>query len=670
MVLHLRNLVIHMTLCLIAMVSGCVSCSSSTSMRSKMYEARERVAVFELRNLAGLKRGEIHYLSNLLRQAAGLLSSNKFLVMTNDSVEVLLPPETDLASCEGSCPVKIGQIIQAHWLLVGEVVRLGAELRVSLNLYHVKSASLRGSVVVKGRDIRALEGPIQGAAGGLFDTLDPSSTSIGERLNRGVTFPRFNYEMLPELPQSIPESEGRMVSGDTPVGLPARMSSPRFRGVNFGDVNVEELALYDEAVRLDEDPKAQAEEKVDKWEEVARQVKGMAQDASARAQSWRDFIENRDRHIQMTQRHLKARRTRLHKMLKHLRAIQAEHLQFDQARRIQMRRDWIKLSKLISLRVVRDEDKLKWIEAFLDAYGAISQLNPYVNELTSWTHRMKSRLHDLKIESRAELELRERRTRELNERIEQIEQVFDEKLPCYGSATGCPQIKWIRIPAGHFLMGSRHGDSDERPVHRVHVKRFRLSESEVTVSQYRECVIAGVCTEPERGQYCNWGKRGRDAHPVNCVDWGQARTFSRWVGGDLPTEAQWEYAARAGTHAVYSGADRADEVGWYRGNARGDTHEIKTRAPNAYRLYDMSGNLWEWVLDEYRANYSDSSSVGESVMGRVAPCKTRCTHGLRRRVIRGGAWIYREHHLRVSGRSAQGSHLRDHSVGFRPAQLR
>ena len=281
---------------------------------------------------------------------------------------------------------------------------------------------------------------------------------------------------------------------------------------------------------------------------------------------------------------------------------------------------------------------------------------------------MKRRFRALERASRATLKRRERRASDIADKIGHIEEVLNEGLPCSISLSGCPGLKWVRVPSGQFSMGSLHGDSDEQPVHSVTVKSFRLSESEVTVRHYRRCVEAGACTEPERGSYCNWGKKRRDKHPVNCVDWGQARTFSRWVGGDLPTESQWEYAARAGSDYDYAGSHTPDEVGWYRANSRGHTHAIKKKAHNTYGIYDMSGNLWEWVLDEYKADYHEASSRGELSVGRRPPCTPQCKHGLSRRVIRGGAWIYQARYLRVSGRSAHEAHLRDHSIGFRPAR--
>ena len=161
----------------------------------------KRVAVLKLRNLARLGRIEIRYLSNLLRQAAGRLTPSRFLVMTNDSIEALLPPDVDLERCEDTCPIKIGRTIQADWLLVGEVVRFGKgnTLRVSLNLHHVESGGLTDSTVVKGRDAESLEEPLQGAAIELFGALDPRLKRDASHLERGSASERAQTTSVSEV---------------------------------------------------------------------------------------------------------------------------------------------------------------------------------------------------------------------------------------------------------------------------------------------------------------------------------------------------------------------------------------------------------------------------------------------------------------------------------------
>jgi formylglycine-generating enzyme required for sulfatase activity len=141
--------------------------------------------------------------------------------------------------------------------------------------------------------------------------------------------------------------------------------------------------------------------------------------------------------------------------------------------------------------------------------------------------------------------------------IIEIQRFYDEKQLALQDLKAMQSLKsknpnkagivWISITGGSF-MGSQDEYSNEIPVHRVQIKSFDISKTEVTVGQYQQCVDAGVCSLPgDQNDHvsCNWGQLHRDLHPINCVDWLQARTFAKWVGGDLPTEAQWEYVARS-----------------------------------------------------------------------------------------------------------------------------
>jgi len=155
-------------------------------------------------------------------------------------------------------------------------------------------------------------------------------------------------------------------------------------------------------------------------------------------------------------------------------------------------------------------------------------------------------------------------------------------------------LKYVWIPPGGFKMGCSPGDTecrpDEQPAHEVAItKGFWLGETPVTQAAYQR--VTGSNPSSFEG----------DNLPVQHVGWDQARSYCHAVGGRLPTEAEWEYAARAGsTGARYGGLA---EISWYAKNSGGKTHAVGQKKPNAFGLYDMLGNVWQWTADWYGAAY-------------------------------------------------------------------
>jgi formylglycine-generating enzyme required for sulfatase activity len=128
-----------------------------------------------------------------------------------------------------------------------------------------------------------------------------------------------------------------------------------------------------------------------------------------------------------------------------------------------------------------------------------------------------------------------------------------------------PSVKggeMVRVPAGEFTMGSKGGHSDEKPEHRVYLEEFYIDKYEVTVAQYRACVEAGACTAPSTGQYYNWGRSERENHPINGVDWDQAQAYCGWAGKRLPSEAEWEKAARGTDGRTYPWGNATPTCGY------------------------------------------------------------------------------------------------------------
>jgi formylglycine-generating enzyme required for sulfatase activity len=217
----------------------------------------------------------------------------------------------------------------------------------------------------------------------------------------------------------------------------------------------------------------------------------------------------------------------------------------------------------------------------------------------------------------------------------------------------------VYVPGGTFQMGSENGYGDEQPVHSVTLNAFWIDEHEVTNAMYKKCVDAGACQPPSNLDYYT----SQPNFPVVYVNWNQANAYCKWVGARLPTEAEWEYAARGGLDGKqYPWGNEApvctpgakNGAQFYECSPSGPI-DVKTFQPNGYGLYDMAGNVWEWVADWYDENYYSNSPSSNPTGPSNGSSK----------VLRGGSWYYVNDLLRVSYRSRNNPDYADSDIGFR-----
>lgn len=224
--------------------------------------------------------------------------------------------------------------------------------------------------------------------------------------------------------------------------------------------------------------------------------------------------------------------------------------------------------------------------------------------------------------------------------------------PALGTGFGPEQFSLI--PAGTFQMGATNGDADELPVHAVTItKAFYVQKTEVTQGQWR----AVMGTNPSYFNSCG------DTCPVEMVSWNDIQAFltklnqaNPGMNFRLPTEAEWEYAARAGTTGDYGGNGVLEDMGWYVSNAGSKTHRVAQRRPNAWGLYDMHGNVFEWVND-WRGAYPSgavSDPTGPSTGSN--------------RMMRGGSWYHNASYHRSASREGSYPSDRGYAHGFRLAR--
>jgi formylglycine-generating enzyme required for sulfatase activity len=386
-------------------------------------------------------------------------------------------------------------------------------------------------------------------------------------------------------------------------------------GLDFRSVDIEALKKYDAASELDKSGDAAPEDKAESWRQLAKDAPKFADMAAKRAAEWDTFAAQKKAADEARQKRVEARDA-----------------------------DWGKLSDLLALRVVPQASKARWSGEFLKAYWKSPGVEPAMAKgLAAHVEAgdMQEALKKLALKAPKE-----------------EEGASESGAKPARAAAGKAGIQWVRIPAGTFTMGSSDVGSDAQP-HQVTVKSFQMAKTLVTNKQYKACVDAGACTA---AQDYGSGYNGDD-QPVVGVDWNQAGAFSKWAGGRLPSEAEWEFAARSGGKEQKYPWGNEDATC---GNAVISGCGYNAPAPvcskpngnTAQGLCDMAGNAWEWVQDWYHGSYNGAPTDGsawESPAGSY-------------RVLRGGSWYYGAGDARSARRDYFVPGIRYYDLGFRPAR--
>ena len=340
---------------------------------------------------------------------------------------------------------------------------------------------------------------------------------------------------------------------------------------------------------------------------------------------------------------------------------------------------------------IKDSDQVSTFEAYLQRFGDEGLFAPLASlRIEALNSESKTAGHESKRESAEQSLL-------LEPKVEALDSGFEPEI--FNDCEECPDM--VVIPAGTFTMGSSSGDidrsSDEEPEHHVAIKSFALSRNEITRLEYSRFVRAtghigkGCRSRIVDGWVSNdqfdWSSVGfeqSDEHPATCISWDDAKAFVSWLSEisnesyRLPSESEWEYAARGNNRSVYYWGDSGDNscafangydqtavsevtLGWKPlicDDGYAHTAPVGSFASNPFSLNDMSGNVWEWVEDRYHENYSSAPRDG-----------TAWTAGTRDvRVRRGGAWVNGVKSMRSAMRAKDQAHKRSNHVGMRVAR--
>ncbi len=238
----------------------------------------------------------------------------------------------------------------------------------------------------------------------------------------------------------------------------------------------------------------------------------------------------------------------------------------------------------------------------------------------------------------------------------------------------------ILVAGGDYIMGSNEPQSNYFPPHRVRVNTFYIDQYEVTNYEYCQFLNSGISLPDDMDLWIYLNNKNckikkidnkfivstHDAFkPVVCISWHGAQAYATWKGKRLPTEAEWEFAAKGGIFGrkspEYAGSPLPDEIAWYRNNSNQTLQRVGLKLPNKLGVYDMSGNVWEWCYDYYQSDYY-TERLSKKRIPQINPKGPSSGNS---RTIRGGSWMGGRNTVKLTYRSHLNPDLGLEDVGFR-----
>jgi len=262
--------------------------------------------------------------------------------------------------------------------------------------------------------------------------------------------------------------------------------------------------------------------------------------------------------------------------------------------------------------------------------------------------------------------------------------IFFSSVFCFSEINAqSAENQLICIKGGSFFIGNKNGSDDEKNGKKIFIKDFYIGKYEVTNIEYRNFLNSVKPNASELRRYINLNgkykklkcriyvkdsvyhvEKGFENYPVNFVSWFGADAYCKFFGGRLPTEAEWEYAAKGGKRSfwsrflryyLYAGSNELNEVAWYRDNSENKPHKTGLKKANKTNVFDLSGNVAEWCSDWYEADYYKISSEKNPAGPETGRLK----------VHRGGSWYNTPKILRITNRRASKPVTQNATIGFR-----